>query len=173
MGFLRPLNRWYDDGYGRSAFAGGVADSGGTDSEAGWTIWRGVLPVLRGGRIALQVERPDLAGEAAESGSTAGRRTAQMRCTSASGSMPPRGPSMRLRLKGWCGRVGTHLASGTRVVFTSSTPWSLDPRREGSMAIVLAKSSANLDQIERSARDNLVQIWSLDIHGVHDRLIAG
>jgi hypothetical protein len=51
--------------YGQSAFAGGVAEKWGNRYEARWTIWRGVLPVLRGEFDALQVEPPDLAGEAA------------------------------------------------------------------------------------------------------------
>jgi hypothetical protein len=46
------------NGYAQSAFAGGVADKWGNRYEARWTIWRGVLPVLRGEFDADPQSRP-------------------------------------------------------------------------------------------------------------------
>jgi len=66
---------------------------------------------------------------------------------------------------------GVHLASGTRVVFTSSTPSVLRTLAAKAGSPLSAEEwSANLNQTERSARDDLVQFGSLDNHGVHDRL---
>lgn len=159
------------NGYGRSAFAGGVADKWGNRYEARWTIWRGVLPVLRGEFDALQVEPPDLAGEAAEfrlysrasDGTDEVHQCKRQHATSWTVNA--------LEAEGVLQPFGAHLASGTRVVFASSTPSVLRTLAEKAASpLSPAEWSANLNQIEQSARDDLVQIWSLDIHGVHDRL---
>jgi hypothetical protein len=160
------------NGYGQSAFAGGVADKWGNRYEARWTIWRGVLPVLRGEFDALQVEPPDLAGEAAEfrlygRASDGTDEVHQCKRQNAASSWTVNA----LEAEGVLQPFGVHLASGTRVVFASSTPSVLRTLAEKAASPLSAEEwSANLDQTERSARDDLVQFWSLDNHGVHDRL---
>ena len=159
------------NGYGQSAFAGGVADKWGNRYEARWTIWRSVLPVLRGEFDALQVEPPDLAGEAAEfrlytrasNGTDEVHQCKRQHATSWTINA--------LEAEGVLQPFGAHLASGTRVVFASSTPSVLRTLAEKAASPLSAEEwSANLNQTEQSALDDLVQIWSLDIHGVHDRL---
>ena len=159
------------NGYGQSAFAGGVADKWGNRYEARWTIWRGVLPVLRGEFDALQLERPDLAGEAAEfrlygkasNGTDEVHQCKRQHATSWTVNA--------LEAEGVLQPFGAHLASGTRVVFASSTPSVVRTLAEKAASPLSADEwSANLNQIEQSARDNLIQLWSLDNHGVHDRL---
>jgi hypothetical protein len=159
------------NGYGQSAFAGGVADKWGNRYEARWTIWRGVLPVLRGEFDALQVEPPDLAGEAAEfrlysrasNGTDEVHQCKRQHATSWTVNA--------LEAEGVLQPFGAHLASGTRVVFASSTPSVLRTLAEKAASPLSAEEwSANLNQNEQSARDDLIQIWSLDNHGVHDRL---
>ena len=159
------------NGYGRSAFAGGVADKWGNRYEARWTIWRGVLPVLRGEFDALQVEPPDLAGEAAEfrlycrasNGTDEVHQCKRQNATSWTVSA--------LEAEGVLQPFGAHLASGTRVVFASSTPSVLRTLAEKAASpLSVEEWSANLNQVEQRVRDDLVRIWSLDNYGVHDRL---
>ena len=131
----------------------------------------GVLPVLRGEFDALQVEPPDLAGEAAEfrlygRASDGTDEVHQCKRQNAASSWTVNA----LEAEGVLQPFGVHLASGTRVVFTSSTPSVLRTLAEKAGSPLSAEEwSANLNQTERSARDDLVQFWSLDNHGVHDR----
>ena len=153
-----------------SAFAGGVAAKWGNRYEAWWTIWRGVLPVLRGAFEALEVERPDLAGEAAEfrlygqtpDGTDEVHQCKRQRATSWT--------VRALDTEGVLQPFGEHLASGTRAVFVSATPSILRTLAEKARPLSTEKWSANLNQDERTARDELVHAWNLDERGVHDRL---
>jgi hypothetical protein len=120
---------------------------------------------------ALQVEPPDLAGEAAEfrlygrasNGTDEVHQCKRQNATSWTVNA--------LEAEGVLQPFGAHLASGTRVVFASSTPSVLRTLAEKAAPPLSAEEwSANLNRIELSARDDLVQIWSLDNHGVHDRL---
>jgi hypothetical protein len=129
-----------------------------------------VLPVLRGEFDALQVEPPDLAGEAAEFrlyGSTSNGTDEVHQCKRQHATS---WTVNALEAEGVLQPFGAHLASGTHVVFASSTPSVLRTLAEKAPPLSAQEWSANLNQAEQSARDELVRIWSLDERGVHDRL---
>jgi len=147
-----------------------VADKWGNRYEAWWTIWRGVLPVLRGEFDAIQVEPPDMAGEGAEF-RLYGRQ--------------PAGPDevhqckrrhattwtiRALATEGVLGPFGNHLGSGAQAVFASGTSTILLTMAEKARNLVLEAWAASLNRDERRARDELVQVWGVSEQEVHDRL---
>ena len=69
-----------------SALGGGVADKLGNRCEGWWTIWRGVVPVLRGEYDAITVEAVGAPVRRRSSGSLVGNPPDRIRCTSASGA---------------------------------------------------------------------------------------
>jgi len=149
---------------------GGVADKWGNRYEAWWTIWRGVLPVLRGEFDAIQVEPPDIAGEGAEF-RLYGRRPAGPDEVHQCKRRHATSWTVRaLDREGVLGPFGEHLRSGTQAVFASGTPSVLLTMAEKARQFTLGDWAARLNEPEGKARDELIQVWGVSEQEVHNRL---
>jgi hypothetical protein len=152
------------------ATGGGVADKWGNRYEAWWTVWRGLLPVLRGEFDSIQAEPPDLAGEAAEfrlygrhpEGPEEVHQCKRRHTTS--WTVPA------LDREGVLRPFGDHLASGTLAVFASGTPSVLLTMAEKARRLGFADWLADLNMKEDKAKDELVHRWDVTAQEVHDRL---
>lgn len=153
----------------RTAVGGGVADKWGNRYEGWWTVWFGVVPVLRGEFGAICVERPDAAGEGVEF-RLDGRQ--------------PEGPDeahqcKRHRDTSWTvhaldvekvlAPLGRHLGEGVRAVFVSGTP-SILRGMAVKASLPVEEWSASLNDREESARDELIKVWGVTAEEVHRRL---
>jgi hypothetical protein len=143
----------------RAAVGGGVADKWGNRYEAWWTVWKGVLPVLRGQFEAIRPEPPDLAGEGAEfrlfgpipDGSDEVHQCKRRHTTSWTVNA--------LDTEGVLRPFGDHLAQGVRAVFASGTQSVLEGMTKKATRLSQEEWAGSLSKPERDARDELVVVW--------------
>src|ERR1022692_3273145 len=154
----------------RASTSGGIDGKWGLRYEARWTVWRGVLPVLRGEFDTIQVEPPDLLGEGAEF-RLFGRQPVGSdevhQCKRRHGTS---WTALALDREHLLVPFGRHLASGTSVVFASGTESVLRTAAEKARRDEADDWSADLNQKETEAKDYLMQRWTASQQEVQRRL---
>ncbi|MFD9069801.1 AAA family ATPase [Streptomyces lasiicapitis] len=153
-----------------SAMGGGVADKLGNRYEGWWTIWRGVVPVLRGHYDAIQVEVPGLPGEAAEFRLYGHQPSGPDQVHQCKRSRAASWTLTALRTEGLLDPFERHLRQGTEVVFASGKACVLENLSDKARRLSLEDWTATFTDPEEADVDTLIDAWKADHARVHSLL---
>jgi hypothetical protein len=153
----------------QAAVGGGVADKWGNRYEGWWTIWSGVVPVLRGVFGAIRVEPPDAAGEGVEFRLYNRQPSGQDEAHQCKRHRDTFWTVHALDVDNVLAPLGRHLGDGVHGVFVSGTP-SILQGMAIKASLPVEEWSTSLNRKETDARDELIKVWGVTEAEVHRRL---
>ncbi|WP_416956498.1 AAA family ATPase [Streptomyces sp. Agncl-13] len=153
-----------------SAMGGGVADKLGNRYEGWWTIWRGVVPVLRGQYDAIQVEVPGSPGEAVEFRLFGRQPSGPDQVHQCKRSRASTWTLNALRTEGLLDPFERHLRQGTEVVFASGKSCALENLSDKARRLSLEDWTTSFTEPEETDVETLIDAWEADHSGVHSLL---
>ena len=153
-----------------SALAGGVADKLGNRYEGWWTIWRGVVPVLRGVYDALIVEEVGESGEAVEFRLLGRQPAGSDQVHQCKRSRDSQWTVNALRSERLLEPFGRHMRRGRQVFFASGTSCVLHELSNKARRLSTTEWTETLSKSDKSNVELLSEEWSTDAAGVHSRL---
>lgn len=152
-----------------SALSGGVADKLGNRYEGWWTVWRGVVPVLRGLYDAITVEPIGEAGDGVEfrlSGRNPSGPDQVHQCKRRHSTSWTVNALRRQKL---LDPMGRHLESGTEFVLVSEMHCPLGTLSEKARRLDVDAWQRTLTQSDTALVADLASEWGLAV-SLHDRL---
>ncbi|MFJ6726667.1 hypothetical protein ACIQPQ_17330 [Streptomyces sp. NPDC091281] len=153
-----------------SAMGGGVADKLGNRYEGWWTIWRGVVPVLRGQYDAIQVETLGPPGEAVEFRLYGHQPSGPDQVHQCKRSRASSWTLNALRTEGLLNPFGRHLSQGTEVVFVSGASCALENLSDKARRLSVEDWTTSFTAPEQGDVETLLDAWESDHSGVHSLL---